>query len=95
VRLLHDFSPSSLAITLVPFAFAPTVRGVTHDLLLESAVFLVSIKLMLMTSRNTRAAEALDVKLVRSYQAVIHRDGARPRGPEAPSDNDIEQSNHE
>jgi len=93
VRLLQYFSPGSLvvmAITFVLFAFALTVRGVTHDLLLETAVFLVSIKLMLMTYRNTRAAKALDEKLDRIYEAVTRQDGPAP-----PPDGDADQSTHE
>jgi len=48
------------------------MRGVTHDLLLEAAVFLESIKLMLMTHRNTREARAMDRKVDRIYEAITH-----------------------
>jgi len=88
VRPLQYFSPGSLvvmAVTFVLFTAALTVRGLTHDLLLEAAVFLVSIKLMLMTYRNTRAAHALDAKLDRIYEAVTRDD---PPPGDSPDDTD-------
>jgi len=54
----------------VLFALALVTPGFTHDLLLESGVFLVSVKLMLMTHRNSVQARALDAKLDLIYEAV-------------------------
>ena len=73
MKLLDHFSPSALvvmAITFVLFALALVTRGVTHDLLLEAAVFLVSVKLMLMAHRNSVQTRALDAKLDLIYEAV-------------------------
>jgi len=78
VRLLDHFSPGALvvmAITFVLFALALVTQGLTHDLLLESAVFLVSVKLMLMAHRNSVQARALDAKLDRNYAAIVGQVG--------------------
>lgn len=52
-----------LVITLALFILALFVKGVTHDLLLEAAVFLVSVKLIVMTYRNSKGVEAIQAKL--------------------------------
>ena len=41
-----------IAITFVLFAIAPFIKGFTHDLLLEAGVFLVSVKLIMMASKQ-------------------------------------------
>ncbi len=43
-----------IIITLILFVFALYVKGLTHDILLEAAVFLVSAKLILMAYINGR-----------------------------------------
>ena len=56
MKLSDHFSPGALfvmAITFVLFGLALVTKGFTHDLLLEAAVFLVSVKLMLMAHRNS------------------------------------------
>ena len=50
-------------VTLALFAFALFTTGLTHDLLLEAGVFLVSVKLILMTYKNGVATDALTQKL--------------------------------
>jgi hypothetical protein len=50
------FDPASIAvilITLVLFITALFYKGFTHDLLLEAGVFLVSVKLILLSFRNS------------------------------------------
>ncbi len=49
--------------TLVLFVAALFVKGFTHDLLLEAAVFLVSVKLIIMTYRNSKGVEEIQTKL--------------------------------
>lgn len=49
--------------TLGLFVSALFVKGFTHDLLLEAAVFLVSVKLIIMTYRNTKGVEEIQCKL--------------------------------
>ncbi len=49
------FDPASMVvilITLVLFIAALFYKGLTHDLLLEAGVFLVSLKLILMSYKN-------------------------------------------
>jgi hypothetical protein len=50
-------------ITLSLFIAALFVKGFTRDLLLEAAVFLVSVKLIILTYRNSKGVEAIQVKL--------------------------------
>ncbi len=50
------FDPASIVvilITLVLFITALFYKGFTHDLLLEAGVFLVSVKLILLSFRNS------------------------------------------
>ena len=49
--------------TLILFIAALFTKGFTHDLLLEAAVFLVSVKLIIMGYRNSKGVEAIQVKL--------------------------------
>ena len=42
----------TIIITFVLFTFALFTKGLTHDLLLEAGVFLVSVKLILMSYNN-------------------------------------------
>jgi uncharacterized membrane protein YiaA len=52
-----------ILITLVLFVVALFEKGLTHDLLLEAGVFLVSVKLILMTYKNGVAADDLRERL--------------------------------
>lgn len=67
------FDPWSIVVillTLVLFVAALLVKGLTHDLLLEAGVFLVSVKLILMSYKNGVAAERLDERLRRIEEAL-------------------------
>ena len=48
-----------ILVTLVLFLTALFVKGVTHDLLLEAGVFLVSVKLIIGAYKNGRMVEEL------------------------------------
>jgi len=61
-----------LVVTLGLFVSALFVKGFTHDLLLEAAVFLVSVKLMVMTYRNSKGVEAIQAKLDRILSEEEH-----------------------
>lgn len=61
-----------LAVTLILFAAALFAKGLTHDLLLEAAVFLVSVKLIIMTYRNSKGVEAIQAKLERILSEEEH-----------------------
>jgi len=59
VKRVDAGSLGVMAVTLVLFVAAVFVKGMTHDLLLEAGVFLVSVKLMIMAYKNSVASEAL------------------------------------
>ena len=69
-------------ITLVLFGVALFEKGLTHDLLLEAGVFLVSVKLILMTYKNGIAAAVLQSKLEQLLRAV-ERIESRKNSPPA------------
>jgi hypothetical protein len=52
-----------ILITLVLFAVAIFVKGLGHDLLLESGVFLVSVKLIVMAYKSSVAAAEVTSRL--------------------------------
>ncbi len=65
-KITKHFGKGSLAvifITFVLFAVALFVKGFTHDLLIEAAIFLVSVKLILMAYSNSVSARKLEKKL--------------------------------
>lgn len=65
----EHFDPGSvivIAITLVLFVVALFSKGLTHDLLLEAGVFLVSVKLILMGYRNSVTSK----KMLRELEEI-------------------------
>ena len=56
---------ATIVITLALFTFAVFVHGLTQHLLLEAAVFLVSVKLILMSYKNSVSAAKLHDRLDR------------------------------
>jgi hypothetical protein len=48
-----------IIITFVLFTVALFVKGMTHDLLLEAGVFLVSVKLIMMAYKNSVAGKKI------------------------------------
>ncbi len=52
-----------IVITLVLFVAALFTKGLTHELLLEAAVFLVSVKLVIMAYKSAYATASADRKL--------------------------------
>lgn len=60
----HDFwSVMVIGATFVLFVAALFVKGFTHDILLEAAVFLVSVKLIRMSFKNSQYIDGLNRKL--------------------------------
>jgi uncharacterized YccA/Bax inhibitor family protein len=51
-RTIDPFSMVVIVLTLVLFVIALFVTGFTHDLLQECGVFLVSVKLIMMSHKN-------------------------------------------
>jgi hypothetical protein len=65
-NIRHYFDAGSLLvilITLALFVAALYFTGFTHDLLLEAGVFLVSVKLILMSYKNAVASDKLHNEL--------------------------------
>ncbi|MBN1948038.1 MAG: hypothetical protein JW797_20385 [Bradymonadales bacterium] len=52
-----------IAITFILFAAALFTTGLTHDLLLEAGVFLVSVKLIMMGYKSSAGREIIQEKL--------------------------------
>lgn len=62
------FDPSSLVViflTLALFLLALFMKGFTQEVLLETAVFLVSVKLILLSHTNSVSAKKMDERLAR------------------------------
>lgn len=62
------FDLSSLVVvflTLALFLLALFMKGFTQEVLLETGVFLVSVKLILMSHKNSVSAKMLDERLAR------------------------------
>lgn len=59
-----DLSTTAIiTITFVLFVVSLYVKGFSHDALLDVAIFLVSVKLMLMSSRNNLHIKELNQRL--------------------------------
>jgi hypothetical protein len=82
-RLGKHFDLGSLITiltTLILFGMALFFTGFTHDLLLEAGVFLVSVKLIIMSYKNAVAAEELQQELAGMrimLEALVARGEAR------------------
>jgi len=62
----HPLGVTSIVViilTFVLFATALFVKGFTQDLLIEAGVFLVSVKLILMSYKNAVTIESVERKL--------------------------------
>lgn len=64
------WSTAVIALTLVLFIAALLLKGFAHDMLLEAGVFLVSVKLILMSHKNSVAAERAEKRL-EQIQALL------------------------
>lgn len=86
-RAIDVGSSTTIAITVVLFVISVFVGGFAHELLLEVAVFLVSVKLILMSARSALAQrsiearlEAIRATLARVEAAVGEQRGSRSSG---------------
>jgi hypothetical protein len=62
----RPFDPASftvVALTFMLFVVALFVKGLTHDIILEAAVLLVSVKLIMMSCKLAQIAEGTEKKL--------------------------------
>jgi hypothetical protein len=62
-RFIDTGSLIVATISLLLFVAALFVKGLTHDLFLEAGVLLVSVKIIVMSYRNSVAAKNIDEKL--------------------------------
>jgi hypothetical protein len=79
----NHFDPGSMVVivlTLGLFLIALFVKGITHDLLLEAGVFLVSVKLIIMGYKNSASNSSIQRKLDEIHSAVQHLSGSRATG---------------
>ena len=79
---LDPWSLAVIILTLVLFVLALVIKGFTHGLLLETGVFLVSVKLIIMAYRNHVSARAADARLqqIESLLRDIQAQLTGPRG---------------
>jgi hypothetical protein len=68
----------TIAATLILFIAALFLKGMTHDLLLEAGVFLVSAKLVIMSHKHAVIADELRAALQRIERSL-------ERGPDGAS----------
>jgi len=59
-----------ILITLVLFVAALFEKGFSHDMLLEAGVFLVSVKLIIMSYKSTRLSTELKERLDEIHGAL-------------------------
>lgn len=79
INIRHYFDAGALLIIVITFALflaALYFTGFTHDLLLEAGVFLVSVKLILMSYKNKVASDNLHKELaeIRSLMQEMNRE---------------------
>jgi hypothetical protein len=82
INIRQYFDAGSLLIIVITFALflaALYFTGLTHDLLLEAGVFLVSVKLILMSYKNKVASDDLHKELaeIRSLIQEMNRESKR------------------
>lgn len=70
-----------LAITLVLFVVALFQKGFTHDLLLETAIFLVSAKLILLSHKASMNNDAMAGKIAEVSESLRRIEQTLERSP--------------
>jgi hypothetical protein len=64
----------TIVLTVVLFGLALFLQGLTHDILLEAGVFLVSAKLILMAKRNAETEDRLEQRLIRIEELLSRKE---------------------
>lgn len=62
-RPIDPWSAIVIATTFLLFVLALFFKGLTHDILLEAGVLLVSVKIIMMSSKISDMAGAMEKKL--------------------------------
>jgi hypothetical protein len=76
---MKHFDTGSLAVivvTFVLFVLALFFTGLTHDLLLEAGVFLVSVKLIMMAYKASVSNKEIQAELRQIRQILNAREGS-------------------
>jgi hypothetical protein len=60
-------------LDITAFVIALFVKGFTHDMLLECGVFLVSVKLIMMSHKNGVSAQRAEARLARIQNLLQSR----------------------
>jgi hypothetical protein len=60
------------------FGLALILKGITHDVLLEAGVFLVSVKLIVMAKKNAETENRLERHLMQIKESLASRDERSP-----------------
>lgn len=74
-----------MALTFVLFVAALFLKGLSHDLLLEAGVFLVSVKLIIMSYKNGVASARLQERMDTMVSLLERQIHQPPDTPERPS----------
>jgi Flp pilus assembly protein TadB len=79
-KLRFDFGTIAIiVITLLLFVVALFEKGFTHDLLLEAGVFLVSVKLIIMSYRSNLATRDIRKQLDEIEEAINRLENTKGR----------------
>ena len=75
LRHLDIVSQLVILTTFVLFVLALFIKGLGHGLLLETGVFLISVKLIMMAHKNSILAKDLDDRLDRVEATLTRMEG--------------------
>ena len=73
VKFLDPWSTVVIILTFILFVAALFLRGFTHEMLLEAGVFLVSLKLILMSYKHHLHSEHMEQRLESIYNLLRSR----------------------
>lgn len=81
-KLLQHHDPGSIVVIVLTFSLfvlALFIKGLTHDLLLETGVFLVSVKLIWMSHKQSVAGQSIEGRLQQIYDVLVasHQQAAK------------------
>ena len=78
-RHLDTASALTLFVTLVLFVIALFIKGFSHDLLLEAAIFLVSVKLVLASYKHDYRTQIILERLDQIHSKFEQVQSLKPR----------------
>ena len=73
-KILDKGSSIVISLTFALFAISLVAKGLTHDLLLEAAIFMISVKLIIMTCKSNIMKESIEAKLDRIHDELLKID---------------------